>query len=109
VELVATVEVDPDDPNLRGHFPGFPIYPGVFVVETLCQAMGEAFGDNGVRPALREVKSLRLTAPLEGGDELTLTATVTPHEAGWRVRATGTRRDGKAAATVTALFDRVVA
>jgi 3-hydroxyacyl-[acyl-carrier-protein] dehydratase len=104
--LIAVMPVDPNDPNLRGHFPDFPIYPGVFIVETLCQAMSAAFGQTGSRPRLCEVRSLRLTAPLHGGDELTLTATVTPHEDGWHVQAKGVRRDGLTAATVVATFDR---
>jgi 3-hydroxyacyl-[acyl-carrier-protein] dehydratase len=30
--------VDPADPLLRGHFPGYPVYPGALLVETMGQA-----------------------------------------------------------------------
>ncbi len=98
------VRVDPAHPTLRGHFPGLPIYPGVFVVETLCQAMTRILGPQGRRPSLRTVHSLRLTAALTGGDELTLDVAATETAGGWRVKATGTRRDGAATGTVRATF-----
>jgi len=30
--------IDPGDPLLRGHFPGYPVYPGALLVETMGQA-----------------------------------------------------------------------
>ena len=30
--------IDPADPLLRGHFPGYPVYPGALLVETMGQA-----------------------------------------------------------------------
>jgi 3-hydroxyacyl-[acyl-carrier-protein] dehydratase len=101
----ARVYVDPDHPILRGHFPGLPLYPGVFVVETLCQAMTEALRAQGRTPRLRTVRSLRLTAALRGTDELTLTMDVRPRDGGWVARAVGRRRDGVTAASVHAIFD----
>jgi 3-hydroxyacyl-[acyl-carrier-protein] dehydratase len=97
----ARVYIDPEHPILRGHFPGMPIYPGVFIVETLCQAMSEAFSS---RPGLASVRSLRLTAPLHGADELTLDIKVKPQDGGWSARAVGHRRDGVAVATIWATF-----
>ena len=40
--LSARLLVRGDDPNLRGHFPGMPVLPGVFVIEALCQVMALA-------------------------------------------------------------------
>lgn len=99
--VTARVYIDPDHPILRGHFPGLPLYPGVFIVETLCQAMTEAFPQ---RPQLLAVRSLRLTAPLHGGDELTLDIKVKPQDGGWTTKAKGHRRDGVAVAGVWATF-----
>ena len=48
IELISAVDlqeqavighrrIDPEDPNLAGHFPGDPVYPGVLVIETMAQ------------------------------------------------------------------------
>lgn len=103
--VAACVYIDPHHPILRGHFPGLPLYPGVFIVETLCQAMTEALRAQGRSPRLRAVRSLHLTAALHGTDELRLDIDVTPQDGGWITRAVGHRRDGVAAATVRAVFD----
>jgi 3-hydroxyacyl-[acyl-carrier-protein] dehydratase len=106
VRLTARVGVRGDDPNLRGHFPGLPIFPGIFVIESLCQAMAQAFGaQSGRPPALRTLRSARFLAPLLDGDELTLRVTVTPAAGGgWSAKAEGTRRDGTVAARIRADF-----
>lgn len=36
--LCAHRRLDPADPLLRGHFPGYPVYPGALLVETMGQA-----------------------------------------------------------------------
>ncbi|OKI71714.1 hypothetical protein [Micromonospora sp. CB01531] len=110
--VTARVAVDPRDPNLAGHFPGQPIYPGVFVVETLCQAMAQAVPGT---PRLRAVTSIRFLAALLGGDEMELTLDVdpaapaagaaSPTEPGWTVRGTGRRHDGTVTAQLRAVFD----
>lgn len=99
--IVARVHIDARHPILRGHFPGLPLYPGVFIIETLCQAMAEAFAG---RPRLRTVHTLRLTAALHGEDELTLGADVSKQDDEWSVRAVGHRRDGAKVATIRATF-----
>lgn len=35
---VGTRFVSPDDPVFKGHFPGYPIYPAVLIIEALSQA-----------------------------------------------------------------------
>ncbi|MFF5176408.1 hypothetical protein ACFY2Q_00070 [Micromonospora sp. NPDC000316] len=106
--ITARVAVDPADPNLAGHFPGQPIYPGVFVVETLCQAITQAVPG---APRLRAVTSIRFLAALLGGDEMELTLDVDPADpgaptpSGWAVRGTGRRNDGTVTARLRAVFD----
>ncbi len=102
--VTARVGVRGDDPNLRGHFPDIAVFPGVFVIEALEQAIALAVG--GRRPpALRTVRSVRFLAPLLDGDELTLDITATPVDGGWDVRAQGTRLDGTVSARIRADFD----
>jgi 3-hydroxymyristoyl/3-hydroxydecanoyl-(acyl carrier protein) dehydratase len=103
--VTARMRVDPDEANLRGHFPGFPVLPGVFVVEALGQALAFSAG-GGPPPRLRLVELMRFLAPLAGGDVLTLEAEVADDPgAGWRVAAEATRRDGVRAARIRARFD----
>src|SRR4051812_27415486 len=101
--------VDATDANLRGHFPGQPVLPGVFVIEALCQLMELALdGDGPHPPTLSRLTSVRFLAPLLGGDRLTLTAQITTACGGapWQVRAEGIRRDGVVAARIRAEFTR---
>ncbi|RZQ61098.1 hypothetical protein [Amycolatopsis suaedae] len=104
--LTVTASVGIRGEDLRGHFPGLPVYPGVFVVETLCQALAAAAAEHGrPRPELAELRSVRFLAPLLDGDELTLTATAHPRpDGGWAVKANGTRADGTVSARITADF-----
>ena len=70
-------DVVPGDPYLAAHFPGRTIYPGVFVVETVRQAVAAALGErSGVLPDLSAVSSLRLVGALHPGDRLCVQATV---------------------------------
>ncbi|GIJ08928.1 3-hydroxyacyl-ACP dehydratase FabZ family protein [Micromonospora andamanensis] len=97
--LHARKTVDATEPSLRGHFPRFPIYPGVFVLETLSQLVRAGLPGGTAR--LCRVSSLRLVAPLLVGDELSIEATARPQDGStWEVSATGTRRDGSVCATM---------
>jgi len=105
--MTVRVAVSGDDPHLRGHFPGLPILPGVFVVEALCQAVAAGLAPAAGRPPeLAAVRSVRLLAPLLAGDELTLAIAGSARPGGgWTVTATGFRADGTTAARVRADFD----
>lgn len=103
--LTVRVGVHGDDPNLRGHFPGLTVFPGIFVIEALCQAMAYAFGSGTSRPpVLKAIRSVRFLATLLDGDELTLRIRVRPVEGGWSVRAEGSRLDGTTTARIRADF-----
>ncbi|MEH1122994.1 3-hydroxyacyl-ACP dehydratase FabZ family protein [Micromonospora sp. CPCC 206061] len=54
-----------DDPYLVGHFPGEPIYPGVFLVESARQAVAGLLGGPVTLVAVVEA---RFAAPLRPGD-----------------------------------------
>ena len=122
VAIEARKRVDPDELYLRGHFPGFVIYPGVFLIESLDQAVRQGFAQLGFAPPrLVSVDSARFLAPLLAGDEFTLQVSVGPPggaqpEPGFgggehsqrstagaiTVRATAYRPDGSVAARLTA-------
>ena len=95
--LTAWKHVDPDDPYLSGHFPGFTIFPGVFAIESLRQAAAFALGErDGVLPDLVAVRSVRFLAPLLAGDTMTLEAVVSrvDEAASFAVEAACRRSDG---------------
>ena len=78
----ATKHVDADDRYMVGHFPGRTIYPGVFILESLCQAIRNGIGIDAAHWQLVAVHSLRLRKPLLAGDVMELSAEVTINEAG---------------------------
>jgi 3-hydroxyacyl-[acyl-carrier-protein] dehydratase len=85
---------------LAGHYPGFPILPGVLIIDCLRQAVSAATSD---RVRLTAVQRLRLVSPLLPGDEMTFTTTISGDTAIGR----GVRVDGRVAAEIRAGFERV--
>jgi 3-hydroxymyristoyl/3-hydroxydecanoyl-(acyl carrier protein) dehydratase len=69
----ATKVVDPGDPYLGGHFPGRTVFPGVFIIEAVRQAVAAAL-DQPLDVA--SVRSVRFLAPALAGDELVMDAEV---------------------------------
>lgn len=85
-EVVVTKRIVADDPYLSGHYPGQPIYPGVFVVETARQALELLIAGASSAPrsrtelpsvALTGIPRLRLLGPLVPGDTLVAHVTMT--------------------------------
>ena len=98
--LRAWKRVDPEEPYLPGHFPGFTVFPGVFVLESLRQAVAAALGErDGACCDLVAVRSVRFLAPLLAGDTLMLDALVPPRDGdgAFAVEATCRRGDGTVA------------
>lgn len=92
-EVVATKRVVADDPYLPGHYPGDPIYPGVFVLESACQAVAELVRrTRGGHAVLAEVTEARFTRPLRPGDTLRVHARL---DASGTATVECTRRDGE--------------
>ncbi|RDI17658.1 FabA-like protein [Rhodococcus sp. AG1013] len=60
--------VDPDDPIFAGHYPGFPIYPGVCLAEVAHRVALTALGRPDIR--LAEIESSRFLYPIAPGDRL---------------------------------------
>lgn len=97
--LRAVKTINATDPYMAGHFPGFTIYPGVFILETVAQAAAAALGEP-VR--IVRVSSMRFTAPLCAEDVLVVDSSVralqTPGE--WFVDASCRRLDGTDSARI---------
>lgn len=69
----ATVHVDPADPVFAGHYPGFPVLPGLYVVEHVHQAVLASLA--GIR--LAALEKAKFHKPVRPGDRLRIQATVT--------------------------------
>jgi len=63
-------QVHGDEPYFAGHYPGHPIYPGVFLVEAVVQAAREHLDRKWGVSRLVEVVSTRFLAPVQPGDTL---------------------------------------
>lgn len=96
--------IRPDGPYLAGHFPEITIFPGVFIMEAVVQAVVQSLGErNGQIARLRTVRSLRFLVPLYPGDELSFEACVADPASAEAVVVTaeGRRGDGVRVATMT--------
>jgi 3-hydroxyacyl-[acyl-carrier-protein] dehydratase len=71
VRIVATKAIVGTDPYLAGHFPGHTIFPGVFLIEAVRQAVAAATGSDA---DITELTSARFLAPLLPGDVATIEA-----------------------------------
>lgn len=125
VTVTLRVPVTAASDVLAGHYPGFPILPGVLIIDCLRQAIAASAGP-GVR--LTAVERMRLVNPLLPGDEMTFIATTSDRaesdrtesggaesgrvesdrtESGRTVVGRGVRSDGRVAAEIRARFETV--
>ncbi len=75
--VVAERDVRPDEPWFEGHFPGYPVLPGVLIVEAMAQAAGVlAFwteGSKGESAAyFTSIDKVRFRKPVVPGETLRL-------------------------------------
>jgi 3-hydroxyacyl-[acyl-carrier-protein] dehydratase len=83
VTVITSVLVDPDNPLFAGHYLGFPIFPGVCLIECVHQSVLRAADARGRQMTLDQLRSTRFLAPAFPGDQLTTTVRITDHDGGW--------------------------
>lgn len=79
--LIAIKNVSANEPFFQGHFPGFPVMPGVLIAESLAQAGGvllaRRLGLEGRIGLLAGLNEFRFRRPVRPGDTLRLEVTMT--------------------------------
>ncbi len=105
--VTVRVPVERATAQMVGHYPGFPIMPGVLLIDCVRQAAGSALG---AELRLRSIDRARFARPLFPGDELELSLLVTAGtDSRVSVRARGARGDGQVAAELSVTLEPVVA
>ncbi|GAA4656365.1 hypothetical protein GCM10023347_02250 [Streptomyces chumphonensis] len=90
------VTVAGDEKVFPGHYPGFPIFPGVCIVEYAHRSALATFPAEG-RWELAAVESTRFLSPVFPGDELRTELTWSQDGEGWRCKAKVASQRGNAA------------
>ncbi len=82
--IVAIKNVTINEPFFNGHFPGYPVMPGVLIVEALAQAGGivalMALGGGKKIAFFGGIDNCKFRRQVVPGDQLRLEATVTAHK-----------------------------
>ena len=86
--IVAIKNVTINEPHFPGHFPGYPIMPGVLMVEAIAQTGGalllsEIEDRDSKLMVFTGIENARFRRPVTPGDQLRIEVTV----ANWRTRA----------------------
>ena len=87
-----------NEPFFPGHFPGRPVMPGVLIIEALAQAAGvlafvtaDVYPDENSRFFFVGIDEARFRRPVEPGDQLVLSATLTRNLKGiWKLDTVAT-------------------
>ncbi|GIF02267.1 3-hydroxyacyl-ACP dehydratase FabZ family protein [Paractinoplanes rishiriensis] len=93
--VAARVRLDHGDPAFTGHYPGFPVLPGVLAVEYAGAALRAARPEGAWE--LRGIGNARFRRPIRPGDVLTIDLDLTEAGDGLAVRAKLATEDGPAA------------
>lgn len=82
--VVALKNVTFNEPFFAGHFPGYPIMPGVLIIEALAQAGGflalKTMGGEGKIAFFAGIDNCKFRRPVVPGDTLRLECTILAHK-----------------------------
>lgn len=95
--LVARSRLPESSPVFEGHFPGYPLMPGVLLIETMAQASGFlllSLNDFSRLPILAGVTDAKLRRPFAPMEELTVEASVVHDGSGFAVMQAQVEREG---------------
>jgi 3-hydroxyacyl-[acyl-carrier-protein] dehydratase len=74
----ALKNVTVNEPFFQGHFPGYPVMPGVLVIEALVQLSAVLAHDHGLTLDLSGISGARFKRQVSPGDQLLLESRMAP-------------------------------
>jgi 3-hydroxyacyl-[acyl-carrier-protein] dehydratase len=111
-EKTITVEAQVPKENtiFEGHFPGYPIMPGVLLIEAMAQTSGWlliALTNFERMPFLGAVKEAKMRGFVSPGDLLTINAGIVHEGSGFAITAAKVRVGGELRSSATLTFPHV--
>ena len=112
VEKTITVEaqVPNTSPVVEGHFPGYPIMPGVLLIESMAQTSGwllVALMKFERMPFLAAVKEAKMRGFVTPGELLTVEASVVHEGSGYAITEAKVKVGGKLRSNATITFSHI--
>lgn len=106
-KVVVEAQVPKESTIFEGHFPGYPLMPGVLLIESMAQASGWLL--LGVlkferMPILAAVKEAKVRGSVFPGDLMSIEATVAHEGSGYAMTEAKIRVNGKLRANSTLTF-----
>ena len=106
-KIVVEAQVPKESTIFEGHFPGYPLMPGVLLIESMAQASGWLL--LGVlkferMPILAAVKEAKVRGSVFPGDLMTIEAGLSHEGSGYAMTEAKIRVDGKLRANVALTF-----
>ncbi|MBU7597316.1 hypothetical protein JGS22_006615 [Streptomyces sp. P38-E01] len=92
-----SVEISESEPVFAGHYPDFPIFPGVCVMECVRRAAEAETPPPAGKLRLDSVESTRFLSAVHPGDRLAIELNWSPRGEGWRCQAKVATQHGQAA------------
>ena len=105
--IIVEAQVPRESTIFEGHFPGYPLMPGVLLIESMAQASGWLL--LGLlkferMPILAAVKEAKVRSSVFPGDLMSIGASLVHEGSGYAITETNIRVDGKLRANATLTF-----